>query len=272
MSTTHTFHRPVEVLPRWMGTRLNDEFRPVDMPVVRPQQLTIEQAIRGSLDRGAAIHRETVVDPVVDDLAGNFQQRSHSRLATEFKKSVLERGMAENHVNSVANILTTSKQSVAMPVQKLGMTVWKNIADELHRRNKTNAWFGAQLKETRQVIAGWKKRGVPAKDHERIADLFGWTLDRLVKGPDESAPVEAAPVADASPATPSTVYSPMALDLARQLDEITDLEEKQKAYALMVHIARQSAMPSPVVPAPRVPAPSPSAPGVSPMQDPRRVK
>ncbi|MDB5253878.1 MAG: hypothetical protein JWP27_3047 [Flaviaesturariibacter sp.] len=254
-----------------MGTRFNAEFRPVDMPVVRPQQLTIEQAIRSSLNQSTAMNREAVFDPGVNNLTGNAQERTHSRLATEFKECVLERGMAESHVNSVANKLTARKQHVAIPVQKLGMTVWKNIADELHRRNKTNAWFGAQLKETRQVIAGWKKRGVPAKDHERIADLFGWTLDRLVKGPDESAPAEVAPVA-AALATPSTIYSPMALDLARQLDEITDLEEKQKAYALMVHIARQSAMPSPVVPSPKVPAPSPSAPGVSPTQDPRRVK
>lgn len=276
-NTACTFIHPAQALPQWMASRRingtrGSQLGPVDMPIVRPEQLTIQSAIRASFNKGTALNRDAVLDPSVDNLTRNAKQSPDGGLPAKIKQCVLERGAMENHVDIVATSLTSGKQSVAAPMQKLGMEVWKHIAEELHRRKKTNVWFGLQLGETRQVIAGWKKRGVPAKDHERIAELFGWTIDRLVKGADDAEHTQAAPVADAAPAIAAAIYSPMALDLARQLDEIVDLDEKQKAYALMVHIARQSAVPSPVVPSAKVPAQSPSGLVVSPTPNPHRAK
>ncbi len=133
------------------------------------------------------------------------------------------------------------------------MDVWKHIEDELHRRRQNAAWLGRKLPASRQVVSGWKTRGVPAKRYEQIAQLLDWSVDRLISGVDDT-PATPAPTPTAAPVTAGTanaLYSPMALDVARMLDSITNEQQKRRAYALILQILALDAAPSPTVPAPQ---------------------
>lgn len=143
-----------------------------------------------------------------------------------------------------------------MPVIKLGMDVWKRVENELHSRRQTNAWFGRKLGASRQVVAGWKKRGVPAIHYQRIAALFEWTLDRLVSGIEDSTPEKAEAAPTTAPLPAEAIYSPLALEIARMIDKIGDMDQKRRAYTLILQITALDSAPSPTVPAPSQPAPA----------------
>lgn len=143
--------------------------------------------------------------------------------------------------------------------------VWDYIYDELSRRRLNAAWLARKLDTKRQTISGWKIRGVPPGRFQEIADLFGWTLDRLTSGPPDESAAKAADVQTARG------YSPMALDVARMLDEVTDEQQKRRAYALIVQIIVMGNAPSPAQP-PNPPVPSPVALVRSPIAKHRPVK
>ena len=112
-------------------------------------------------------------------------------------------------------------------------TVWDTIAEEIHRLKKNDAWLARQLNVGRNTVNGWKSRGVPSSRHDEIAQLFGWTVDRLLYG-DESP--TAAPAMDD--------LSPMALSLAKMFDEIRDEGQRMRSYALAVQIFTLGGLPS----------------------------
>lgn len=247
------------------------QFGPVDMPISRPQQLTIEQAMGDGLQLSAASHREAAPEPAVDGLPGQAEQLGNGSLPASGEKSILEGGTVSGHVDIVPSQSAKCQSDATGSVIKLGMDVWKHIEDELHRRRQKPAWLVKKLDLSRQVVSGWKKRGVPAARYEQIAELFGWSLDRLVTGIDDTPEPEPAP-APAAPATPQPVaveslYSPMALDVARMIDRIPDIEQKRRAYALILQITAMDNAPSPIVPAPQ-----PAATDLSPTPAPSRAK
>lgn len=235
------------------------------MPIARPEQLTIEQAMCGGLNLHTSANRESPLHPGPDNLPGNPDKPSKGRLTSKVENGMVK-GTSLQHHDDIVNLSSSKCQSdSAAQVLKLGMTVWKNIDEELHRRRLTTAWLYKKLELSRQVVSGWKTRGVPTARYEQIATLFGWTIDRLVTGEDDTPPtpltaVKSPPTAS-NVAPPVTSYSPMALDLARQLDAIKDLEKKRKAYALMKQIAHLTGdvpvfEPDPTVPDPQTPEPA----------------
>ena len=245
-----------------MSAARYDQFRPVDVPVIRPQQLTIEQAMGEGLQFGAPANREAALKPTADSGAGDANQPANSGLPTGSKKCVVEGGSISNHADIVRGKSARRQSNAPAPVIKLGMDVWKHIEDELHRRRHNSAWLVKKLGTTRQVVSGWKTRGVPTARYEQIAELFGWSLDRLVTGIDDTPePTPPQPVAVES------LYSPMALDVARMIDKIPDVEQKRRAYALIVQITALDGAPSPIVPVPQ-----PAAPDLTPTPAPSRVK
>lgn len=144
-------------------------------------------------------------------------------------------------------------------------SVWDIIDTELRRRKKSGAWLGEQLgiKSPRQTINGWKNRGVPAARHQEIADLFGWTLDRLTTGedPPEAASQQAAPD-----------YSPQALHLARLFDEIPSNDVKMRVYWKVTQLIATGDVPPWTADAPTPPEPSTAAPVPHSISGPRLVK
>lgn len=137
-----------------------------------------------------------------------------------------------------------------------GMTsVWAHIEDELHKRRLNPSWLGRKLGASRQVVSGWKVRGVPAGRYEEIAELLGWTIDRLVNGAADDSPP--APAND-----PAVSYSPIAMDVARLFDEIPSELHRAKAYAYVMQLSRghaqESAQPKQIDSVPAAPAQKPS--------------
>lgn len=222
----------------------------------------------GSLDTSATRDRKSATNPAVDGLPGNgpipcgTQDSGERTLPANSKKRALKRGSIGNHADIVATMSAECTQEDARLVIKLGMDVWKHIEEELHRRRLKAAWLGKKLVASRQVVSGWKTRGVPSSRYEQIAALFGWSIDRLVTGVDD-APTIAAITVSASPA--DAIYSPMALDVARMIDAIPDEQQKRRAYALILQLLAMDAAPSPTVP-----APAPSVPAASPTPEPSR--
>lgn len=134
-------------------------------------------------------------------------------------------------------------------------TVWAHIEEELHKRRMNAAWLGRKLGASRQVISGWKIRGVPASRYEDIATLFGWTIDRLINGFFDESPTPANdPVDD-----PFIDFSPVAMDVARLFDEIDSELNRAKAYAFVTQLSKGHAAPAgpttPIAPVPVSPAP-----------------
>lgn len=267
----HAFVQAASALPCWLApTRFaNSQFRPVDLPIFRPHQLTIEDAVGSGLDSGAALSGKSPLEPAVDNGAGNAKQPGKGALSAQGENCVVEVGFGL-HDDIVRCMSSECQQEVAPTVQKLGMDVWRHIEEELHRRRLNAAWLGRKLPASRQVVSGWKKRGVPTARYEQIAALLGWTVDRLITGVADTEPQEApaAPVAPAvlPVAQPAVrVYSPMALDLARMLDDIADDQQKRRAYALILQLLAMNS-----APAPTAPAPQPVAPAAQPTQEPSR--
>lgn len=129
--------------------------------------------------------------------------------------------------------------------------IWSQIEGELRRRRLGTDWLKAQLNLTRQTLNGWKVRGIPNKHYEKIAGMFGWTLERLTMGEEatqlvakpeqpKAAPVVKVPEVAVAP----DQYSPMALDIAHMFDALPDPVQKRRAYALIVQILTLSAAPS----------------------------
>lgn len=145
-------------------------------------------------------------------------------------------------------------------------TVWAHIEDELHRRRLNSAWLSRKLEASRQVVSGWKVRGVPTSRYEEIAELFGWTLDRLVNGAPED--VAAAPLAPAN--DPAIGYSPIAMDVARMFDEIPDELNRARAYAYVMQLSRGNVPPA-AAPSTQT-EPSPAAPAPPTTTKPRTAK
>lgn len=252
-NTLSSFANACDSLPRWMRGG-NGQFGPVEVPVRGPEQLTIYEAMRSGFDVNTSTHRETPLQPAIDSLTWHAQKKRDGRLTARSEKSVLQGGAFSNHADIVMIKSANSQQDAANPMFKFGMDIWNHIEDELHRRRLNAAWLGRKLNASRQVISGWKTRGVPTARYEQIAELFGWSLDRLVTGVDD-APKVAAPPLD----TVEALYSPMALDVARMIDKIPSLEQKRRAYALILQVTALDGAPSPIVPDPQ-----PSQPAQSP--------
>lgn len=66
--------------------------------------------------------------------------------------------------------------------------VWNRIDKELERRRKSWAWLYSTLGYDRQRVNNWRRRGVPPKEHQAIAEALGRTVDWVAKGDDE--PIE----------------------------------------------------------------------------------
>ena len=160
---------------------------------------------------------------------------------------------------------TISQQYFAKKMIESGMTtVWAHIEDELHRRRLNSVWLARKLDASRQVISGWKVRGVPAGRYQEIADVFGWTIDRLVNGlPDDTLQPEPAN-------EPELGLSPIALDVARLFDSIPDELHRARAYAFVMQLSKGHA--PPVDSPPTRPAIAPVAPEQSTTAKPRTVK
>lgn len=247
MSTCTSFVRSIDALPGWLTAGRVGQFGPVDVPVSRPCQLTIDDALRHSLNSRAARHREAALEPGVDGRARNAHQPGDGGLAPGGFESGAK---LDTHADIVQIKSANSQQgATSLVIKSTAMEVWKNIEDELHRRRLNAAWLGRKLGASRQVVSGWKTRGVPTARYEEIAALLGWTLDRLVSPVEVAAP--AAPVAQQQ--QQDSDYSPMALDIARRLDGIADDQQRSRAYALFLQIATLSDAPAPM-PAERVPA------------------
>ena len=239
--------------PARLAVGRHSQFRPVDMPVGRPQQLTIEQAMGDGLQFGATGHGESPRKPAANGGAGHADHPGHGGLAASGEKSVLNGCASSNHADIVAITSAKCQSNAASLVIKLGMDVWIHIEEELSRRRLNAAWLGRKLGASRQVISGWKKRGVPTARYEQIAELFNWTIDRLVTGVDDTpAPLPPPP---APVAAVESIYSPMALDVARMMDQIPGIEQKRRAYALILQITALDSPPSPIVPEPKQAAP-----------------
>lgn len=69
-------------------------------------------------------------------------------------------------------------------------SVWHKIDNELAARRTTWAWMARQLEESPQAVNNWKRRGVPAKQHARIATVLGWSINQLL---DMDEPNDATP-------------------------------------------------------------------------------
>ena len=246
---------------RWLGTGC-DQLGPVDMPVIRPHQLTIEDAIGLGFEFGTPANRKASLQPAIDIGAGAADEFCNSTLSASREYRALNRCSFGDHVDIVQNESAKSTQNNADPVIKLGMEVWKHIENELHRRRKNAAWLAEKIDSSRQVISGWKRRGVPTARYEQIAALFGWSVDRLITGVDDvqTSAVVANVHSPTSPESLASIYSPMALDVARMIDAIPDEQQKRRAYALILQLLAMDAAPSPTVPvqAPAGPAGSPT--------------
>lgn len=249
MSTCNTFIHSVNALPAWLTTQTSrvGQFRPIDLPVVRPHQLTIDDAMSRSLNGHATLDRKAPCDPGVDSRARNAHQPGDGGLAPGGLKS----GVKFDAHADIVQIQSANSQpdQTALVIKSSYMDIWKNIEDELHRRRLNAAWLGRKLDASRQVVSGWKTRGVPTARYEEIAELLGWTLDRLVS----PQGADAAPAAPAQQAAQPGDYSPMALDIARRLDGIADDQQRSRAYALFLQIVTLSNAPAPT-PAGRVQA------------------
>ena len=240
MSTCSTFIHTSEALPAWLTAQSFGgicQFGPVDMPVAGPRQLTIDDAMRHGLNGRAARNGEAPLDPAVDGGTGNAEKSGNGCLPSSDYESGVNIGA---HADIVQIGYANGQHGAALPlIKSANMDVWKNIEDELHRRRLNAAWLGKKLGASRQVISGWKTRGVPTARYEEIAELLGWSLDRLVN------PVESLPPTPQA-AAHSSGYSPMALDIARRLDDIADDRQRSRAYALFLQIATLSAAPAPM--------------------------
>lgn len=285
-STTFNFVRPGEVLPRWMAARRpddsgNGQLWPDQVPVGGAQQLPGNPAVGNGFDLKAAPRGESDGQPVLKMLPGNTDSLGDGGFSSNGEKSPIKGGSGFKHVNIVHKQSPTGKadgkQDAPVPVVKLGMNIWKRIENELHRRRLNPMWLARKLDVTRQVINGWKKRGVPTRRYEEIATALGWSLDRLVMGADDAPPVQQAmqieTVAQVSvqvaapPVNPAATCSPLGLDLAAQFDAIPDDEQRLRAYALIMQIIRMSSAPQPTPPAQQQ-----AEPGLSPMTTPHRAK
>ena len=145
MTHRSTFIHPADTLPRWMGVSRYDKFRPMDMPVSRPQQLTIEQAMGQGFELCAATNRESSPEPAANGLSGDADHSGDGGLAASGEKSVLDGGAILKHVDIVTSASAECQSNAANPMFKLGMGIWKHIEDELHRRRLNAAWLGRKL-------------------------------------------------------------------------------------------------------------------------------
>jgi hypothetical protein len=80
---------------------------------------------------------------------------------------------------------------VRIAAGNMGFEIWQRVDQELARRNKPWRWLAKQIGETEQTVNNWKRRGVPYKRHDAIADALGWSVDYLIgriAGPDDAIP------------------------------------------------------------------------------------
>lgn len=250
---TQTFARPADVLPGWMISpqcALLPQVGPVDGPIVGAQQPARKNSARCVLKGHAALHgKESPVNPAADLFARHANQPASSSLTADLEKRNLE--FSFNHAPSVPNTSSKMKQELKLPKRpkEVDQFIWQQIEDELTRRRLNIGWLWRKLGSSRQVVNGWKMgRGVPTGRYEEIAELFGWSLERLTTGQEPAAANRAAPepqaVSTQPAAAPAPGYSPMALDLAGMFDAIPDDRKKRQVYAMMVQMLVMSAQPS----------------------------
>jgi len=58
----------------------------------------------------------------------------------------------------------------------------ERIDTELKARGWARADLARHLGYSEQRLMNWWRRGIPASEHARIANVFGWTVDRLITG------------------------------------------------------------------------------------------
>lgn len=105
-------------------------------------------------------------------------------------------------------------------------SIWDSISAELSRLHRTDAWLAKRLSVGRNTISGWKTRGVPAARYDEIAQVLGWSLERLVYG--EDAPAAVVPF--------DGDLSPMAIALGKEFDDIENEQQRMRCYALALQI------------------------------------
>ena len=270
MSSTNTFIHASEALPCWTAARLADngscQLWPDQPKVIRAEQLPGHAAVGCGLNLQAPVYREAVSKPALEMLAGDANESGDAGLAATGEKSPVKGGFGFEHVKIIYKTTAKGKQADKQgddPVMiQSSMDIWKRIDTELSRRRLNPMWLARKLNVTRQVINGWKTRGVPTRRYEEIAAALGWSLDRLVMGVEDVKPTpQPAPFrppiqAELKLAQPVVAavnqlatYSPLGLDLAAQFDAIPDDEQRLRAYALIMQIIRMSSAPQPTLPA-----------------------
>lgn len=89
---------------------------------------------------------------------------------------------------SVHRVFTERQQNVPSAHQNVNMDeVWSRIDRELERRKKTWAWLYATLGYDRQRVNNWRRRGVPPKEYQFVADALGCSVDWVARGVEEDA-------------------------------------------------------------------------------------
>ena len=58
------------------------------------------------------------------------------------------------------------------------------VIAEVRKRGWTQEHFAREVDETSQTITNWKKRGLPPCAFQKVARLFGWSVDQLLADPD----------------------------------------------------------------------------------------
>jgi hypothetical protein len=276
------FIKPADALPGWMevsgrdvdGRKSGANRLPVNqVPVVRTQEPTMQDAARAQLQETAPLFRELpLFDGATDKLPVLADQQPNIGLIANLKNSRFKR-CSDFHDDIVCEKSTENQDMTTKPgrpaktpkeIKPADMFVWNQIEDELNRRRLPISWLYRKLGESRQTISGWKNgertgRSVPVRQQEKVAELFGWSLERLTTGKDsEPVAVAASAPAPERPSAPpvsqqhgqSAHYSPMALDLAGMFDAIGDDQQKRRVYALIIQMLVVSSPPSPGASAP----------------------
>lgn len=89
--------------------------------------------------------------------------------------------------------------------QNLAMKTWSEVSDSLHYARQDKKWLAGMLGVDEKVINHWPKRGVPAKYHQRLDELF-------------------------KPAAPNVDLSADAIRLGQWLDGVPDANQRARAF------------------------------------------
>lgn len=106
----------------------------------------------------------------------------------------------------VNQLFTSCQQAVPSAGHNLFMDeVWNRIDQELARRRKTWQWLYTSLGYSKGRVNNWSRRGIPAKEHQVLADLLGKSIDWVARGDDaDDASVNPSPGNKITPSLPAS--------------------------------------------------------------------